>query len=49
MENLDMGDTLGMLLDLDRGSMTVFKNGRRLGDMVDGGLSGPLCFWDLAD
>ena len=38
-----MGDCIGMLLDLDQGSMTVWKNnGEKLGVMVAGGLSGPL-------
>ena len=29
-------DRIGMLLDLDRGSMTVYKNGERLGVMQAG-------------
>ena len=29
-------DCIGMLLDLDEGTMTVFKNGRRLGVMTKG-------------
>jgi hypothetical protein len=33
------GDRIGMLLDLDQGSMTVYKNGERLGVMATG-LSG---------
>ena len=33
-----------MLLDLDQGSMTVWKNGQQLGVMVAEGLSGPLCW-----
>ena len=32
-----------MLLDLDQGSMTVWKNGVKLGVMQAEGLSGPLC------
>ena len=38
------GDRIGMLLDLDRGSMTVWKNDVKLGDMVGEGLTGPLCW-----
>ena len=33
-----------MLLDLDQGSMTVWKNDEKLGVMVAEGLSGPLCW-----
>ena len=33
------GDRIGMLLDLDQGSMTVYKNDERLGVMATG-LSG---------
>ena len=33
-----------MLLDLDQGSMTVWKNDVKLGAMVAEGLSGPLCW-----
>ena len=38
------GDRIGMLLDLDRGSMTVWKNDGKMGVMVAEGLSGPLCW-----
>ena len=41
------GDRIGMLLDLDQGSMTVWKNDVKLGVMVAEGLSrlsGPLCW-----
>ena len=38
------GDSIGMLLDLDQGSMTVWKNGIKLGVMVAEGLSGPYCW-----
>ena len=38
------GDCIGMLLDLDQGSMTVWKNGEKLGVMVAEGLSGTLCW-----
>ena len=35
------GDCIGMLLDLDQGSMTLWKNDMRLGVMVAEGLTGP--------
>jgi len=38
------GDRIGMLLDLDQGSMTLYKNDIRLGVMQAEGLSGPLCW-----
>ena len=38
------GDRIGMLLDLDQGSMSVWKNGERLGVMQAAGLTGPLCW-----
>jgi hypothetical protein len=41
------GDRLGLLLDCGRGSLTVYKNGERLGVAVAGGLSGELC-WVVA-
>ena len=34
------GDRIGILLDLDQGSMTIWKNGEQLGVMVAEGLSG---------
>ena len=38
-------DVVGLLLDLDAGSLSVFKNRSRLGVMVAEGLSGgPLCW-----
>ena len=40
------GDRIGMLLDLDQGSMTVYKNDVLMGVMVAEGLTGPLC-WAL--
>ena len=40
----EQGDRIGMLLDLDQGSMTVWKNGEKLGMMQAEGLSGPLCW-----
>jgi hypothetical protein len=39
---MEQGDRIGMLLDLDQGSMTVWKGGEKLGVMVAEGLSGPL-------
>lgn len=44
MESCVNGDTIGMLLNLDEGALTVHKNGRRLGVMKDG-LSGPYCWY----
>ena len=38
------GDRIGMLLDLDQGSMTVWKNDEQLGVMQAEGLRGPLCW-----
>ena len=38
------GDTIGMLLNLDVGTLTVYKNDRRLGVMKDG-LSGSYCWY----
>ena len=43
MQAADHGDRVGMLLDLDKGSMTVWKNGERLGVMAEG-LTGPFCW-----
>ena len=40
----EQGDRIGMLLDLDQGSMAVWKNGERLGVMQSEGLTGPLCW-----
>ena len=36
--------TIGLLLDLDEGTLTVYKNGRRLGVMKSG-LSGEYCWF----
>jgi len=44
MEGCDPGDTIGMLLNLDEGTLTVYKNNRRLGVMKDG-LSGSYCWY----
>ena len=38
------GDRIGLLLDLDRGSLTAYKNGERMGIMVAEGLSGEYCW-----
>ena len=40
----EQGDRIGMLLDLDQGSMTVWKNEVLMGVMVAEGLSGPFCW-----
>ena len=37
------GDELGMLLDLDEGTLSVYKNSRKLGVMRRG-LAGPYCW-----
>jgi len=42
-ESISLGDELGMLLDLDEGTLTVYKNGRKLGVMKRG-LAGPYCW-----
>ncbi|KAL7533176.1 hypothetical protein ACHAXR_005086 [Thalassiosira sp. AJA248-18] len=43
-EGFDIDDgTVGMLLDLDEGTLSVYKNGRRLGIMKSG-LSGEYCW-----
>ncbi|EJK49272.1 hypothetical protein THAOC_31875 [Thalassiosira oceanica] len=44
MESCQSGDTVGMLLNLDEGTLTVYKNNRLLGMMKDG-LSGPYCWY----
>ena len=38
------GDRIGILLDLDQGCMTLWKNGEKLGVMQAEGLRGPLCW-----
>jgi len=43
MEEMSSGDTIGMLLDLDEGTLTVYKNDRKLGVMKRG-LAGPYCW-----
>ena len=42
-EGMSSGDEIGMLLDLDEGTLTVYKNGRKLGVMMRG-LAGPYCW-----
>ena len=44
MEGCGTGATIGMLLDLDEGTLTLYKNNRRLGVMKDG-LSGSYCWY----
>ena len=44
VQTAKQGDRIGMLLDLDQGSMTVWKNGQRLGVMKAEGRTGPLCW-----
>jgi len=43
MERVSTGDEIGMLLDLDEGSLSVYKNGRKLG-VMQRGLAGPYCW-----
>ena len=38
------GDRIGLLLDLEKGSMAVYKNDERLGLMVTSGLHGEFCW-----
>ena len=40
----DKGDTAGLLVDLNRGTLTVYKNGRRL-RLAKDGLAGQYCFF----
>ena len=40
----EQGDRIGMLLDLDQGSMTVWKNDEKLGVIQVEGLSGEFCW-----
>ena len=44
MEGCQSGNTVGMLLNLDEGTLTAYKNNRRLGVMKDG-LSGSYCWY----
>ena len=43
-EGLTGSGTIGLLLDLDEGTLSVFKNGRQLGVMKDG-LGGECCWF----
>ena len=43
-EGLEASGTIGLLLDLDEGTLSVFKDGRRLGEMK-GGLDGEYCWF----
>ena len=43
LEPTTIGDELGMLLNLDEGTLSVYKNGRSLGVMKRG-LAGPYCW-----
>ena len=43
MESMSFGDELGMLLDLDEGTLAVYKNDRKLGVMKRG-LAGQYCW-----
>lgn len=44
--HISSGDEIGLLLDLDEGSLSVYKNGRKLGVMKRG-LAGHYC-WVLS-
>ena len=44
MEDCEAGDTIGMLLDFNNGTLAVYKSNRRLGVMKDG-LSGSYCWY----
>ena len=44
MQPATQGDRIDMLLDLDQGSMTIWKNDVKLGVMAAEGLEGPLCW-----
>ena len=44
MEECVSNDTIGMLLDMDEGTLAVYKNNHRLGVMKDG-LSGSYCWY----
>ena len=44
MQASKQGDRIGMLLDLDQGSMTVYKGDEKLGVMQTEGPSGPFCW-----
>ena len=42
-EDFQLSDVVGMLLDLEEGTLTVYKNGRRLG-MLRSGFTGEYCW-----
>jgi len=42
-ESMSSNGTIGMLLDLDEGTLSVYKNGRKLGVMKRG-LAGEYCW-----
>ena len=44
IEACQSGDTIGMLLNLDEGTLTAYRNNRRLGVVKDG-LSGSYCWY----
>jgi len=44
MEGCRTGDCVGLLLNLDEGTLAVYKNNRRLG-VMKGGLSGTYCWY----
>jgi len=43
MESASAGDEIGMLLDLDEGTLSVYNNGRKLG-IIKRGLAGQYCW-----
>ena len=43
MESISSGDQLGMLLDLNEGTLSIYKNGRNLG-VIKRGLAGHYCW-----
>ena len=43
-QTADEGERIGMLLDLNQGSMAVWKNDENLGVMQAQGLSGDICW-----
>ena len=44
MQRARKGDRIGLLLDFDQGSLTVFRNGSELGKMVASGLNREYCW-----
>ena len=44
MQSARWGDHIGILLNLDKGSMTVYKNDTRLGVMASSGLHEKYCW-----